>query len=81
LLRAKFPGMPTELQIGSRVKAGREGRGWSQADLAAKAGVTQQLVSLIEAGHSTGSERTRAALAEALGVPVAVLVYGAGAAA
>ncbi len=41
-----------ELRIGRAIRALRLRRGWRQRDLAAASGVSQQLISMIERGHS-----------------------------
>jgi transcriptional regulator with XRE-family HTH domain len=56
-----------------RIRALREERGWSQADLADRAGVTRQLVGAVEAGRHTPSVRAALGLARALGVSVEAL--------
>ena len=48
----------------------RHVRGWSQADLAAAAGVTRQLVAAVEAGRNTPSVSAALCLAGALGLTV-----------
>lgn len=48
----------------------REGRGWSQADLAERAGVTRQLVSAVEAGRHAPNVNAALGLAGALGSSV-----------
>lgn len=53
-----------------RIRALREARGWSQADLADRAGVTRQLVGAVEAGRHTPNVRAALGLARALGVSV-----------
>ncbi|HEU0245397.1 MAG TPA: helix-turn-helix transcriptional regulator, partial [Candidatus Limnocylindrales bacterium] len=56
------------VQLGQGLRALRRQRGWTQADTARKAGVSQSAVSRAErghAGHLTG--RTLGAIAEALG--------------
>ncbi len=42
---------PMDVRIGARFRALRQRLGWRQRDLAARAGVSQSLVSLLERGH------------------------------
>jgi len=58
------------LDGGMRLRAARQGRGYSQQQLAGMAGVSRQAVSAVEAGHSDPSLRVALALASALGVTV-----------
>jgi len=51
-------------------------RGTSQANLAAKSGLTQECVSLIEKGQREAKSETLEALAKALGVGVVELTIG-----
>lgn len=46
----------------------REARGWSQAELARRAGISKQAMSLIESGDSAPRARSLTAIAAALGV-------------
>ncbi len=59
--------------IGREVKRLREGRGWSQAELAVYAGSSQPTVNQIETGKRNPSTATLEKLAEALGVEVGSL--------
>ena len=54
--------------LGKRLKAARQKAGMSQRQLAAESGVSQGMISQIEAGHKEGGLRTLEKLAEALGV-------------
>jgi len=54
----------------SRIRATREGLGWSQAELAARAGVTRQLVSAVEAGRHTPNVAAAIGMSRALGATV-----------
>lgn len=53
-----------------RIRALREHRGWSQAELAERAGVTRQLVGAVEANRHVPNVRAAIGLAAALGVSV-----------
>jgi len=55
---------------GTRLRAARQARGYSQQQLAGMAGVSRQAVSAVEAGHSDPSLRVALALASALGTTV-----------
>jgi DNA-binding XRE family transcriptional regulator/molybdate-binding protein len=54
----------------NRIRAHREARGWSQADLAERAGVTRQLVGAVEAGRHAPNVQAALGLARALGASV-----------
>lgn len=60
----------------NRVREARQAKGWSMTELAARAGMTRQNVSLLELhpGHRA-KDRTMDALADALGVDRAWLFY------
>lgn len=67
------PGEVVKLMIVDRLSplaAWRRHRGFSQAELARRAGLSQVWVSRIEAGGGYGSRRTRGKLAAALEAPV-----------
>ena len=53
-----------------RIRALRQDRGWSQTELAARAGVTRQLIGAVEAGRHTPNVRAALGLARALGMTV-----------
>lgn len=55
-------------EIGARLRGARESRGWSQAQVARKVGVTAQAVSLVEQGKVKAPE-TIEAVAVAVGCP------------
>jgi len=56
--------------IGERIARARRARGWTQAELASKVGLTQARISQIEAGHGGGvPARVWFAAADALNIP------------
>lgn len=59
--------------LGARIRALREGRGWTQERLAAEAGLHRTYLNGIEAGARNPALRNIVRLARALGVPVAAL--------
>ena len=60
--------------IGLHVRRLRDERGMSQIDLAKRAGLSRQMVALIERAESNPSVATLAEVARSLGVPLAQLV-------
>jgi Zn-dependent peptidase ImmA (M78 family)/transcriptional regulator with XRE-family HTH domain len=60
----------TQSELGRRVADARQGRGWSQGELAGRVGLTQTAVSRIETGTRAVSSLELAELAEALDVSV-----------
>jgi XRE family transcriptional regulator, regulator of sulfur utilization len=73
------PSQPPAKSVGLRIRALREERGLSQADLAAKAGIDFATFSKLENGRSGSRGPTLSRLyqvANALGVKVADLVPG-----
>ncbi len=56
--------------MSARIRALREQQGWSQADLAGRAGVSRQLVGAVEAGRHVPNVGAALALARALGTSV-----------
>lgn len=56
-------------ELGQRVKKLRESRGWSQGELAKRAGVTRSAISTYEQGLRTPSADVLCALAKTFGVP------------
>lgn len=79
---------PTAKEFGAALRRLREERGLSQETLAFRSGVTKNQVQLIEAGRSSGRRdalgpsnprmSTLCGMADALGVPVSVLLATAG---
>ena len=63
--------------LGRRVRAEREGRGWSLAELAGRAGVSKAMLSKIENAQTSCSLSTLALLAKGFDVPVTSLFRGA----
>ena len=61
-------------RIGGRVRRAREGRGWSLATLAGRAGMHRPNLHRLEAGRHVPSLETLERVAEALGLRVADLV-------
>jgi Zn-dependent peptidase ImmA (M78 family)/DNA-binding XRE family transcriptional regulator len=60
----------TQQELGQRIAGARRDRGWTQAELAARVGLTQTAVSRIETGARAVGSLELAELAEALGVSV-----------
>jgi DNA-binding XRE family transcriptional regulator len=60
------------------VRAWRDYRGWTQADLAVKSGVRRDLIAQIETHKKKGSIFTLARLAGVLGVPIEALTEDLG---
>ena len=65
---------PTPRQMGKRLKRLRVAKALTQAALAARAGLTREYISKLEAGKQDPSLTTISALAKALGVPVTALL-------
>jgi transcriptional regulator with XRE-family HTH domain len=59
----------TQETISKRVKELRENAGWSQIELASRAGIDRKTVNRIENGHFMPSVETLVALGKALGIP------------
>lgn len=55
-------------ELGGKLKTLRENRGWSQGELAKRAGVTKSAISTYELGVRTPSANVLCAFAKALGV-------------
>lgn len=60
---------PISVRFGSRIRTLRLQRGWRQIDLATRAGLTRQLVSLIELGSREINLDTIKKLADAFEMP------------
>jgi len=58
----------TENTLGVRISQLRQDRGWTQKELAGKAGITQNHVSRIEKGRMTPRRGTLTGIAEAFGI-------------
>lgn len=63
------------MELGKHVKALREAKGWSKAELARRSGLNLQTVFRIEHGVSQGGWLSRKKIAQALGITVAELGY------
>ena len=72
---APGPEAPSLTQLGARLARLRVGRGLTQTALAARAGIPRPYVNALEAGRHEPTVRTLAALARALDVEVAALVW------
>ncbi len=71
-------GMTLLLRLGARVRARRNELGWTQADLARRAGLSARFLVDLEKGEGNISVVRLAEIAEALGVSLATLVGGLG---
>lgn len=58
----------TQENISKKVKELRESAGWSQIELASRAGIDRKTVNRIENGHFMPSVETLVALGKALGI-------------
>ena len=56
--------------LGELLRGWRSARGWSQLDLALRAGLSQRHLSFVESGRSRASRKAVTALGEALEVPL-----------
>ena len=65
---------PLQILFGENLRTARLIAGLSQSELAARSGLTQQYLSKVETGHKNVTLRTMAALAEAVGREVSVLL-------
>jgi transcriptional regulator with XRE-family HTH domain len=64
----------TQENISKRVKELREWRGWSQIELASRAGIDRKTVNRIENGHFMPSVETLVALGKAFDIPTDTLL-------
>ncbi len=64
------------VEMGDRIRYLRRGNGWTQRDLAARAGVTAAFIGHLERGEKKPSLETMVQLAGALGVSLDGLVAG-----
>lgn len=62
------------IRQGKRIRLAREARGWSGSELAEKARISKQAVSLLEGGYRAGRTATLRAIARALDVPLSSLI-------
>lgn len=69
------PPRATGRRLANRLRVGRAERGWSQDELARRAGVTRQTISSIETGQYVPSALLAFVLADRLGRPVSELFY------
>ncbi len=67
---------PYHKRLGTRLKAARKAKGWTQQDLADKAGLTPAFLSYLENGTRSGSLESLLKLAEALNVEPEQLLAG-----
>ena len=65
-----------DMEFGSTLAKLREGRGWSQAKLAEKAGVSQETIAAWEGGREFPAQEQLLALAVALKVKISRLIEG-----
>jgi transcriptional regulator with XRE-family HTH domain len=64
---------PANARVGARIRELRKARRFTQEDLAQRAGITWRTVVNSENGHVSPRNKTRQAIADALGVPVEYL--------
>ena len=62
-------------RLGNRLKALRAERGWSQAELAEKAGVSRKTINTVENGVFTPSATLALVLAQTFGLPVEAVFF------
>ncbi len=62
-------------RLANRIRVARAEHGWSQDELARRAGVTRQTISSIETGQHVPSAQLAFVLAEQLGRPIDTLFY------
>ena len=64
----------TDSRLAARLKAEREGRGWSLAELAARAGVSKAMISKLERGESSPTAALLGRLSGAFGLTLSQLL-------
>jgi transcriptional regulator with XRE-family HTH domain len=64
----------TTVPVGDKVRDLRKERGWSQQELAGRAGISMQTVSNLETGRHVPGIATLSKIAGALGVPLPALL-------
>ena len=65
---------PFDVALGQRLRRVREAHGWTQAQLAAAVGLTQDAISLYERGKRSMRVETVVDVARALDVPLSLLL-------
>ncbi|NKY84269.1 helix-turn-helix domain-containing protein [Nocardia veterana] len=70
--RAAYRAAQLAHTLGVQIRAAREARGWSQTELAARAGLRQHAVSRLEAGDVVPTLTTLERIAEALEAELSV---------
>lgn len=58
-----------DVRLGARLRAEREGRGWSLTDLAERSGVSRATISRVERGAASPTAALLGRLSGALGLP------------
>ncbi len=76
--KAAFRAAQIAYALGNSVRESRERLGWTQADLAAKAGMKQSAVSRFEAGDAIPTVQTLIRIADALGMRLGIRFVSAG---
>ena len=71
IVKAELDGVPP-------LRAWRDHRGWTQAELSAKSGVARDLIAQIETRRRNGSIQSINRLARALGIPIEALIEDEG---
>ena len=61
-------------RIGARIRAEREGRGWSLTDLAGRAGVSRAMIHKVERGASSPTAQLLGKLSGAFGLTMSTLI-------
>jgi transcriptional regulator with XRE-family HTH domain len=62
-----------DVRLGARLRAEREGRGWSLTDLAERSGVSRANISRVERGAASPTAALLGRLSGALGLPLSAL--------